>query len=154
MPISAGLLMYRLADKHLEIFLAHMGGPFFKNKDEGYWTIPKGLIENEESVKEAAIREFHEETGIIPEEPFLSLGEIRQKGGKKVIAWAFKYSGKPDIQIESNTFEMEWPPKSGNKQTFYEIDKARFFIEGEAKKKINPAQLPFIERLKHILNLF
>ena len=140
--------MYRFADHELEILLAHMGGPFFKNRDEGYWTIPKGLIEDDESMKEAAIREFQEETGIDPKGPFIELGEIKQKGGKKVYAWAFEYNGPREVKIRSNTFEMEWPPKSGKKTTFPEIDEARFFNEMKARKKMNQAQVPFIDRLK------
>jgi predicted NUDIX family NTP pyrophosphohydrolase len=148
---SAGLLMYRIRDDELELFLAHMGGPYFKNKDNGYWTIPKGLIENNEPIKEAAKREFQEETGIVSEEPMIDLGEIKQKGGKIVYAWAFDYNGPPEIEIKSNSFEIEWPPKSGMKKTFPEIDNAQFFKEEEARRKINPAQLPFIDRLKEQL---
>jgi predicted NUDIX family NTP pyrophosphohydrolase len=148
---SAGLLMYRISGVELELFLAHMGGPYFKNKDNGYWTIPKGLIENNEPYKEAAMREFQEETGILAEEPMFDLGEIKQKGGKIVYAWAFEYNGPAEVEISSNIFEIEWPPKSGKKKTFPEIDKAQFFKEEEARRKINHAQLPFIDRLKEQL---
>jgi len=151
MSKSAGLLMYRIHDDELQIFLAHMGGPYFKNRDNGYWTIPKGLIENNEPNKEAAKREFQEETGLVGEEPMFSLGEIKQKGGKIVYAWAFEYKGPDKVKISSNSFEIEWPPKSGKKKTFPEIDEAQFYKEEEARKKINPAQLPFIDRLKEQL---
>ncbi len=149
---SAGLIMYRQGDQGIEIFLAHHGGPFFKNKDEGSWTIPKGLIEAREDPLEAAKREFEEETGIKPASPFIPLGDVKQKGGKRVLAWAFRGNIPEDYEPDSNFFKMEWPPHSGQKQSFPEIDKAEFFTVEQAKKKINQSQIPFIDRLQAILS--
>lgn len=145
--ISAGLLMFRRKDEDVEVFLVHPGGPFFKNKDEGAWTIPKGEPGDNEELLEAAKREFEEETGIKPADNLISLGEIKQKGGKIVHGWAFLKDIDDRFQIKSNSFEMEWPPHSGKKQTFPEIDKGEFFDIETAKQKINPAQNPFIEVL-------
>lgn len=149
---SAGLLMYRLKDGKLEFFLVHPGGPFYKNKDEGVWSIPKGLVEKEERLLETAIREFSEETGITPQGPYINLGSIKQKSGKIVHAWAFKGKLEEPISIKSNYFEMEWPPKSGQIQKFPEIDRAEFFPLEIAEKKIIPAQILFLTRLKEYLN--
>src|SRR5271168_4872722 len=119
---SAGLLMYRVRDGKLQVFLAHPGGPHFTHKDDGCWTIPKGEPEPDEDLLDAAKREFQEETGILPTGPFIRLTPVKQKGGKIVHAWAFK--GDWDGEIVSNTFSMEWPPKSGRKAEFPEIDRA------------------------------
>jgi predicted NUDIX family NTP pyrophosphohydrolase len=146
--ISAGLMMYRLNNGQLEIFLAHPGGPYNKNKDAGYWGIPKGHVEGSESYFEAAIREFTEETGIIPHGDFIPLSWIKQISGKTVYAWAFAGDWNDDQPIKSNTFEIEWPPRSGNLMSFPEIDKAAFFPVDVAEQKIIPAQREFIERLK------
>ena len=124
--VSAGLLMYRIQDGKLQVLLAHPGGPLFKNKDDGAWTIPKGEIESDEDLLEAAKREFEEETGVTPTGPFIALTPIKQKGGKIVHAWAFKGDCDPDA-IVSNKFTMEWPPKSGRQMEFPEIDHADFF---------------------------
>jgi predicted NUDIX family NTP pyrophosphohydrolase len=150
--ISAGLLLYRTINEHLEVFLVHPGGPFFRNKDEGIWTIPKGETENTESLLETAIREFKEETGIDPEAGhFIRLESIKQKGGKIVHAWAFEGDWDESTPIKSNYFELEWPPRSGKKQKFPEIDKAEFFTVEIARQKINPAQIDFIVRLERVL---
>lgn len=146
--ISAGLLMYRVRNGLLEVFLAHPGGPFFKNKDKGYWSIPKGEIDPEESALDAAIREFIEETGIMPEGDFIPLGTVMQKSGKTVHAWAIAGDWDEHKPIVSNTFEIEWPPRSGKKQQFPEIDRAEFFSVTEALDKINEAQREFIRRLE------
>ncbi len=146
--ISAGLLMYRVRNGLLEVFLAHPGGPFFKNKDKGYWSIPKGEIGPEESALDAAIREFKEETGIMPEGDFIPLGTVMQKSGKTVHAWAIAGDWDERKPIVSNTFEIEWPPRSGKKQQFPEIDRAEFFSVTEALDKINEAQREFIRRLE------
>ncbi len=138
--------MYRQKDE-LELFLVHPGGPFFVNKDDGSWTIPKGLIGEDEEVLDAARREFEEETGIIPHGPFIPLDHVKQKGGKVVWAWAFEGNVPGDYRPESNLFEIEWPPKSGKRQSFPEIDKAQFFPEIRAREKINPAQQVLISRL-------
>ena len=142
--VSAGLLMYRIHEGELQVFLAHPGGPLFKNKDDGHWTIPKGEIEPGEDLLEAAKREFKEETSITPTGPFSELKPIKQKGGKIVHAWAFKGDCDPSA-IVSNTFTMEWPPKSGRQMEFPEMDRADFFDVAAAKGKIKAAQMAFIE---------
>lgn len=139
--------MYRLRSGVLEVFLAHPGGPFFRNKDEGYWGIPKGLIDPGEDSLKAAIREFQEETGLAPQGEFLPLGEITQKSGKRVHAWGFAGDWPEGRMPEGNTFIMEWPPKSGKQREFPEIDRAAFFSIAEARKKMMEAQQPFLERL-------
>lgn len=149
--ISAGLLMFRRKDGSLELFLVHPGGPFFRNRDEGSWSIPKGLLEEDEDPLTAARREFTEETRVpTPDEGYLSLGEIQQKSGKLVRAWAFEGDCDPDA-IKSNTFDLEWPPRSGKVRVFPEIDRAEFFSPEEARRKLNPAQVTFIERLQKML---
>jgi predicted NUDIX family NTP pyrophosphohydrolase len=149
--VSAGLLMYRFKDEALQIFLAHPGGPLFRNKDGGHWTIPKGEPPQGEPLLDAAIREFEEETGIKPHGSYLELGSIRQKGGKTVHAWAFEGDRDESQPIHSNTFEMEWPPRSGKKQEFPEVDQARFFPLPEAKTRLKDTQWPLVERLIAIL---
>ena len=124
----------------------HPGGPFWQKKDAGSWMIPKGLVENGEDLFTAAKREFTEETGISPTEPFIPLGEIRHKSGKTVHAWGF--CGDCDVgTIKSNMFEMEWPPKSGQMKQFPEIDRAEFFDMTRFKDKILPVETPFVTRL-------
>jgi predicted NUDIX family NTP pyrophosphohydrolase len=144
--MSAGLLMYRKSGKLLEVFLVHPGGPFWAKKDIGAWSIPKGIIAEGEDHLEAARREFTEETSIIPSESFIDLGEIRQKSGKRVHAWAFERNGDPP-KITSNTFTIEWPPKSGRTKEFPEIDQGKFFPIPEARQKINQHQAEFLNRL-------
>ena len=146
--ISAGLLMYRLNDITLEVFLVHPGGPYYTRKDSGAWSIPKGEIEGQEDLLGTAIREFAEETRITPTGNFLALGSVKQKGGKIVFAWAFKVDYQQTPAIKSNKFELEWPPRSGKMQKFPEIDRAEFFPIETAKIKINNAQFAFIERLE------
>ncbi|HEV3065769.1 MAG TPA: NUDIX domain-containing protein [Chthoniobacterales bacterium] len=148
--VSAGLLMYRKSGSILEVFLVHPGGPFWAKKDEGAWSIPKGLIDEGEDRLEAAKREFLEETSIRPAEPFIYLGEIKQKSGKRVHAWAF--AGNCDLsQMNSNTFTLEWPPKSGQMKEFPEIDKGEFFSVPDARRKITPSQADFLVRLTNYL---
>lgn len=148
---SAGLAMYRRTEQGFEILLGHPGGPFFRKKDAGSWSIPKGLIDGDEAPLAAARREFTEETGVpTPAEGYKSLGEVQQKSGKVVRAWAFEGDCDPTV-IVSNTFELEWPPRSGRIQTFPEIDRAAFFTFSEARLKINSAQAKFIDRLEEIL---
>jgi predicted NUDIX family NTP pyrophosphohydrolase len=148
---SAGLLMYTVKNRTLKVFLVHPGGPFFINKNEGFWGIPKGLIEKNEEYLQTAVREFKEETGITPEGEYLPLGSIKQKNGKVVYAWAFETENDDQHFITSNTFKLEWPPRSGKIQEFPEIDKAEFFTVEAAKKEINEAQIELITRLeKHI----
>lgn len=148
--VSSGLLMYRVREGELEFLLAHPGGPFWKNRDAGAWTIPKGEIQSGEEPLAAARREFQEEIGLKPDGKFIQLKPITQKGGKLVHAWAFE--GECDTAcIHSNTFQMEWPPRSGKFQTCPEVDRARFFGMAEAKQKINQAQIAFLEELAGIL---
>ena len=150
--ISAGLLMYRIEDGRIEILLAHPGGPFFANKDEGSWSIPKGEPDADEDLLLAAQREFEEETGVKPVGPFIPLEPIKQKGGKIVHAWAFE--GDCDATaVKSNTFTMEWPPKSGKQQEFPEIDRGKFFDLATARKKIKAGQEAFIDELDAIVKV-
>ena len=143
--------MYRIRDGLLDIFLAHPGGPLYQNKDAGCWTIPKGEPPEKEPLLDAAIREFEEETGIKPRGPFIELGSIRQKGGKVVYAWAFEGDHNPLQPIRSNTFEMQWPPRSGRSQSFPEVDRAQFFSLAEGKEKLKDTQWALVERLAAIL---
>jgi predicted NUDIX family NTP pyrophosphohydrolase len=145
---SAGILLYRFVDKQLQAFLVHSGGPFFRNKDEGSWSIPKGEFLDDEEPLAAAKREFLEETGQAIDGHFITLAPVTQKGGKKVYAWALEGNINPDTII-SNTFEMEWPPRSGKKQTFPEIDRAAWFDIETAKLKVNAAQVGLIEELEN-----
>ncbi|HEV2245751.1 MAG TPA: NUDIX domain-containing protein [Terriglobia bacterium] len=145
--LSAGLMMYRIRGGRVELLLVHPGGPFWNKKDAGAWSIPKGEISAEEDELEAARREFFEETGVLPKGEFRLLGEIVQKGGKVVRAWAFEGDYAP-ATLKSNTFTMEWPPRSGKQQEFPEIDRAAFFTPEEARKRINPAQAKFIDALE------
>lgn len=151
MKQSAGILLYRQKDTIIEFFLVHPGGPFFIKKNEGAWTVPKGELQPEEIALDAAIREFGEETGYKPSPPFTALQPIIQKGGKQVLCWAAK--GDLDSStIASNTFVMEWPPKSGKSMEFPEVDKAGWFSLAEAKKLINEKQIPFLEELTQTLS--
>jgi len=148
--VSAGLLMFRRAKSGgFEVYLAHPGGPFFRNKDDGAWTVPKGEIPAGEDPLAAALREFQEETGLRIDESrqFHDLGSIRQKGGKTVSAWAVEGDCPAGHCLKSNTFKIEWPPRSGKFQDFPEIDRAEFFPLEIARGKINPAQIEFLDRL-------
>ncbi|HEY4063730.1 MAG TPA: NUDIX domain-containing protein [Puia sp.] len=147
---SAGILLYRLTTGILEVFLAHPGGPFWKNKDAGSWTIPKGEFGNTEPALDAAIREFREETGFTLKGPFTPLSPIRQKGGKRVFAWITTGDLVP-AAIVSNTFEIEWPPRSGKRRAFPEIDKAGWFTLDKARNIINPAQIAFLDELQETI---
>jgi len=151
MKKSAGLLMHRHSgDGSLQVLLAHPGGPFWRGKDEGAWTIPKGEYAPPEEALDAAQREFTEETGFAVTPPLLPLGEITQKSGKRITAWAFAGDCDP-AQLSCNTFEMEWPPRSGRKQDFPEIDRIEWFTLDEARRKIIPAQRPLLDRLEQAL---
>ena len=141
---SAGILLYRKTSGGLQVFLVHPGGPFFKNKDAGAWSIPKGEFLDDEDALDAAKREFREETGQIIEGTFIKLAPVILKSGKIVHSWAVE--GDIDHEtIFSNTFEMEWPPKSGKKESFPEIDRAGWFDVDEARAKINGAQVALID---------
>jgi predicted NUDIX family NTP pyrophosphohydrolase len=149
MKKSAGLLMYRHAGGggRLQVLLAHPGGPFWRGKDEQAWTIPKGEYEDSEAALAAAQREFGEETGFAATPPFAALGEVVQKSGKRITAWAF--SGECDpAALRCNSFEMEWPPRSGRRQSFPEIDRVEWFDLDTARQKINPAQRALLDRLQ------
>lgn len=149
--VSAGLLMFRRKGGALEVLLVHPGGPFFQRKDDGAWTIPKGEAAPGEDFLTRAQVEFEEELGIRQHGNWIELGSIKQKGGKTVHAWAFEGDLPQSFQLKSNTFEMEWPPRSGKLKQFAEIDRAEFFAEEVARRKINPAQVPFLDRLRAAL---
>ena len=148
--VSAGLLLYRRSRNGVELFLAHPGGPFWKDRDAGAWTIPKGIINQDEDPLEAAQREFTEETGIRPQGPFIALGSIRQKAGKTIHAWAWE--GDADAAATtSNDMRTEWPRGSGRWITFPEVDRCAWFDGPTARLKINPAQAALIDRLEAAL---
>lgn len=144
--ISAGLLLYRVRAETVEVLLAHPGGPYFRNRDLGAWSIPKGELDGSEDLLQAARREFAEEIGCAPDGPFVGLDPVRQKGGKTVYAFAVQGDCEPS-QICSNTFSIEWPPRSGRQQEFPEIDRAEFFDLATAREKINAAQATFLDQL-------
>ena len=146
---SAGILLYRLAPAGPEFLLAHPGGPFWARKDAGAWTIPKGEVEPGEESVAGALRELAEELGPAPEvepETLIELGSVRQKSGKVVEAWAAEGEFDP-AALASNSFEMEWPPRSGKRQSFPEVDRAEWLAPAAAREKILPAQIPFLDRL-------
>ena len=144
--------MFRRKDGALEVLLVHPGGPFFQRKDDGAWTIPKGEAAPREDLLTRAQIEFEEELGIQARGNWIALGSIKQKGGKVVHTWAFEGDLSESFQLKSNTFEMEWPRRSGKLKEFPEIDRAGFFAEEIARQKINPAQTPFLDRLRAALH--
>jgi predicted NUDIX family NTP pyrophosphohydrolase len=148
---SAGLLLYRRVDGALEVLLVHPGGPYWARKDDGAWSVPKGEYEPGEDPLEVAMREFDEELGTAPPDGrAVPLGEVRQAGGKVVTAWA--QEGDLDVtDMRSNTFELEWPPRSGRTQEFPEVDAAGWFSIDEARRKLNHGQLPFLDRLSDVV---
>jgi predicted NUDIX family NTP pyrophosphohydrolase len=153
--ISAGILLYRRIDGPLEVLLAHPGGPFFVRKDQGHWTIPKGEVEGgegaEASLLAVARREFAEETGHeAPAGSGIPLGSIVQKGGKIVYGWALEGDLNP-AAASSNTFELAWPPGSGQTMSFPEIDRVAWFDMDEARRRVKPTQIPFIDRLEALM---
>ena len=150
---SAGLLLFRRMETGLEVLLVHPGGPFFQKKDEGVWTIPKGEITEGEDLFTRACIEFEEELGIVPSGDWIELGTVKQKGGKTVHAWAFEGNLPDDFELKSNSFQLEWPPRSGKLRTFPEIDKAEFFSIKEAQRKMNMAQTVFLDRLCEALQV-
>ena len=143
---SAGLLMVRYRDSNLEVFLVHPGGPFWSKKDEGAWSIPKGEYTDEEDPLTAARREFKEETGSEAAGNFIPLSPLKQPGGKVISAWAVEGDCRAEA-VKSNTFTMEWPPRSGKQAEFPEVDRAAWFSIEQAKKKILKGQAGFIEEL-------
>ena len=142
---SAGLLLFREVSGHLEVLLVHPWGPFWAKKDEGAWSIPKGEFEDDEEPLAAAKREFSEETGLkLPEGEVIPLEPLRQPSGKRVYAWAMNHDFDP-AEFKSNTFSMEWPPKSGQHQEFPEVDRTEWFTIKEAQHKILKGQMPFLD---------
>ena len=149
---SAGLLLYRRRQGRIEVLLGHMGGPFWARKDERAWSIPKGEHPEAEDALAAARREFAEETGAPPPDgPTLDLGEVRQSGGKRVTAWAVEGDLDP-AAVKSNTFLLEWPPRSGRRQEFPEIDRAGWFDLDTARRKIVKGQVALVDRLEERLS--
>jgi predicted NUDIX family NTP pyrophosphohydrolase len=147
---SAGILMYRATRQSLEVLLVHPGGPFWRNRDDGAWSIPKGEIDAGEDPEAVAKREFMEELGSAPVGALQPLGEIRQRSGKHVHAFAVR--GDLDVEtVASNTFEIEWPPKSGRTQTFPEVDRAGWFTLSAARAKILEGQRPLLDRLEELV---
>jgi predicted NUDIX family NTP pyrophosphohydrolase len=148
--ISAGILLYRLHDGICEVFLVHPGGPYWRGKDTGAWSIPKGELEDGDDPVAAAKREFHEETGTKLSGELVELGQLKQPSGKLVHAWAMQ--GDIDASsVKSNTFPMEWPPHSGRQQEFPEVDRAEWFTIAAAREKILPGQRGFLDQLQQLL---
>jgi predicted NUDIX family NTP pyrophosphohydrolase len=150
--VSAGLLAFRRAGTKVEVLLVHPGGPYFSKRDEGAWSIPKGEAYPDEDLLSRAKIEFEEELGVPATGEFFPLGWIRQKGGKTVHAWAVESDLPSGFQLASNTFELEWPPRSGRLQLFPEIDRAEFFADEMARRKINSAQVELLDRLIGLLS--
>jgi predicted NUDIX family NTP pyrophosphohydrolase len=151
MKKSAGLLMFRHGPAgEIEVLLAHPGGPFWRDKDDASWTLPKGEYLDPEEAQAAARREFVEETGFEVTPPLLPLGEITQKSGKRILAWAFRGDCDPG-QLRSNLFEMQWPPRSGRRQSYPEIDRVEWFGLDEARRKLLPAQCALLDRLEKLI---
>jgi predicted NUDIX family NTP pyrophosphohydrolase len=149
---SAGILLYRHADAGPEVLLVHPGGPFWARRDEGAWSIPKGEHGEGEEPIDAARREFAEETGApLAAGELIPLGEVRQRSGKQVAAWAAEGDLDP-ASVRSNTFELEWPPRSGRIQAFPEVDRAEWFALDEARRRLLPAQVAFVDRLHEQLD--
>jgi len=147
---SAGLLMYRRRQGQFEVLLVHLGGPFWTKKDAGAWFVAKGEINPGEDELAAARREFEEETGWKPDGTFVPLGSVTHKSGKRVSAWAFE--GSVDVaSLRSGTFEMEWPPRSGKRREFPEVDRAEFFTVESAREKMHRAEFEFLPRLLKLL---
>ncbi|MEM7678493.1 MAG: NUDIX domain-containing protein [Myxococcota bacterium] len=151
MKVSAGLLMYRRNNGQLEMLIAHPGGPIYRRKDAGHWTIPKGLVDDQETFLAAAQREFSEETGFeVSADNFIELGAIRLASGKIVHGFAFEGDANP-ADLNSNSFDLEWPPHSGRFGAYPEVDEVRFVDPSEARRLLNPAQGPFVDRLQAAL---
>jgi predicted NUDIX family NTP pyrophosphohydrolase len=150
-PRSAGILLYRIRDGEPEVLIVHPGGPFWARKDAGAWSIPKGEHDDDEDTQACALRDFEEETGTaLTPAALADLGTVRLKSGKLVAAWAVEGDLDADT-ITSNTFELEWPPRSGRTQEFPEVDRAGWFGLDRAREKLNPAQGAFLDRLRDLL---
>jgi predicted NUDIX family NTP pyrophosphohydrolase len=147
---SAGLLIYRECRGRLEVLLAHPGGPFWKKKDEGAWTIPKGELLQDEDPLQGAQRECQEELGFVPTGTFIPLSPVKQKAGKVIQAWGVRADWDPS-QLKSNSFTLEWPPRSGKVQEFPEVDRAAYFELPEAEVKVNAGQVALLRELKEKL---
>lgn len=150
MKTSAGLVMYRIRHNRLEVLLVHPGGPFWAGKDRGAWSIPKGEVGEDEDILEAARREFHEETGLTTDGPFEPFAPVRQRSGKTVHAWAVQGDFEPGTG-SCNHFTLEWPPGSGRRQRFPEIDRACFMPLPDARRRINVAQAAFLDQLERLV---
>jgi predicted NUDIX family NTP pyrophosphohydrolase len=150
---SSGILLFRRKGRTLEVLLVHPGGPFWAKKDAGAWSIPKGLVEEEDADHPAAAaREFSEETGFpCPEGEKIDLGELKMKSGKIIHAWAVEGEVDP-TRLTSNTFPLEWPPKSGKVQEFPEIDRGQYFSPDKARLKLHPSQMAFLDRLLEVVS--
>jgi predicted NUDIX family NTP pyrophosphohydrolase len=153
---SAGLLLYRRHRRRIEVFIVHPGGPFFARRDEGHWSVPKGEIEGGEQPRSVARREFEEETGRAVDActggaEWVELGEITQRGGKRVVVWAAEGDWPDGLPVASNTIPVEWPPRSGRMIEIPEVDQGLFFEIADARRKLNPAQEPFLDRLLAVL---
>lgn len=152
MKQSAGILLFREREMVLQVFLIHYGGPFWVKKDDGSWSVPKGEFTENENPMDAALREFYEETGMeLKPSHIIPLNSVKQKGGKVIHCWAVEGDIDSD-KIVSNEFEMEWPPKSGKKKSFPEVDRGDWFNVETAKRKINVAQVQFIDELQSKFN--
>jgi predicted NUDIX family NTP pyrophosphohydrolase len=152
LKLSAGLLMYRFHNETIEVLLGHPGGPYYTEKDDGYWGIPKGGAEGEERLMETAVREFNEETGLIPDlRNIIPLGSVLQDDNKIICIWAFQGNCIIPSEVDSNLFELEWPEGSGCVQAFPEVDKIDFFPIKDAIVKIEPVQREFVLRLQNAL---
>lgn len=150
MPVAAGILLYRQTEGYPQVLLVHLGGPFFAKKDEGAWTIPKGIVNPGEDLLQGALREFNEETGFTANGPYRQLTRIKLRGGKEINIWAVE--GNVDLNdFKSNTFELEWPPKSGQIAKFPEADRAAWFTVDEAKNKIVNGQLPILMEFESLI---
>jgi len=149
---SAGILLYRFREGELQVFLVHPGGPFWARKDKAAWSIPKGEFDDLEAPLEAAKREFQEETGMPVTGDFINLGEVKQPGRKIIYVWAVEGDCDP-AAIKSNTFEMQWPPKSGKYKSFPEVDRAGWFSLGEAREKLHKGQIVLVDRLAEKLGV-
>lgn len=148
--VSAGLVLFRRRRGAIEVLLVHPGGPYWAKRDDGAWSIPKGEPDGDEDLLEVARREIREETGCEPDGPFRPLTPVRQRGGKIVHAWAVQGDCDPS-ELRSNTFTMEWPPRSGRRQEFPEVDRAAWFTLDEARAKINEGQRPLLDEVRALL---
>jgi predicted NUDIX family NTP pyrophosphohydrolase len=146
MQVSYGLLMFVRESAGISVLLVHPGGPYWRNKDDGAWSIPKGLANDAEDGLAAAQREFFEETGMTPRGPFTALTPVKQKGGKLVHCWAFEGERAP-IALGTSTFELEWPPRSGKRARFPEVDRAALFTLEQARKKLLSSQIGFLDQV-------